>query len=389
VVSLPLIREGMRMHSRDRVFSGVRSITGGFYMVKKIAVLPGDGIGPEIMEQALRVLEKVDQKFSPGIETEEAMIGGAAIDDEGKALPESTIELCRNSDSILLGAVGGPKWEVLPPDEQPERAALLPMRKIFALYANFRPAMVFKALAGASPLKERVLGGGFDILFIRELTGGIYFGQPEGREGSGAEENGFDTMRYSRREVERIARIAFEAAMKRDKKLVSVDKANVLSCSVLWREVVNGMAARYPEVELSHLYVDAAAMKIVTDPRSFDVVLTGNMFGDILSDEASVLTGSLGMLPSASLADGAFGLYEPIHGSAPDIAGLGIANPTAQILSLAMMFRYSFGMVEAADAVERAIQETIEAGIRTGDIMGDGCVEVSTAGFGDEVLKRL
>ena len=358
-------------------------------MAKTIAVLPGDGIGPEIVEQALRVLEKVNSKFKLEIETQEALIGGAAIDAEGKALPESTVELCRNSDSILLGAVGGPKWESLPPDEQPERGALLPMRKIFDLYANFRPAMVFKALSAASPLKESVLGEGFDILFIRELTGGIYFGQPKGREGQGADENGFDTMRYSRGEVERIAKIAFEAAMKRNKKLVSVDKANVLSCSVLWREVVNGMAAQYPEVELSHLYVDAAAMKMVTDPRAFDVVLTGNMFGDILSDEASVLTGSLGMLPSASLADGNFGLYEPIHGSAPDIAGQGIANPTAQILSLAMLFRYTFGMTEAADAVEKAVQETIEADIRTADIMVEGCTKVSTSVFGDEVLKRL
>jgi len=358
-------------------------------MARKIAVLSGDGIGPEIMEQALRVLEKVNTQFKLGIETEPGLIGGAAIDAVGKALPEETVTLCRNADSILLGAVGGPKWEGLPPNEQPERGALLPMRKIFDLYANFRPAMVFPALAGASPLKQSVLGDGFDILFIRELTGGIYFGQPKGREGSGPEENGFDTMRYSRREVERIAKIAFEAAMKRGKKLVSVDKANVLSCSVLWREVVNGMAPSYPEVSLSHLYVDAAAMKLVTTPHDFDVVLTGNMFGDILSDEASVLTGSLGMLPSASLADGQFGLYEPIHGSAPDIAGQGIANPTAQILSLAMLFRYSFGLGEAADAVEKAVAETISSGLRTADIMDAGCEKKSTSEFGDAVLSRL
>ncbi len=358
-------------------------------MARKIVVLRGDGIGPEIVEQGLRVLEKVNKKHDLNIETEDALVGGIAIDEAGNALPDETIEICKAADGIFFGAIGGPKWENLPPEQQPERGGLLKLRKVFNLYANLRPAIVFKALNGASPLKERVLGDGFDILFVRELTGGIYFGDPKGIEGSGENESGFDMMKYSRSEIRRITVIAFDAAMKRNKKLTSVDKANVLSTSVLWRRVVEEVAADYPEVELSHLYVDAAAMKLATAPRSFDVVLTSNLFGDILSDEASVLTGSLGMLPSASLADGGFGLYEPIHGSAPDIAGQGIANPTAQIMSLAMLLRYTYGLNDVAQEIEKAVETVINAGARTKDIAVEGDTVLSCVEFADLILARL
>jgi len=357
----------------------------------KVAVLSGDGIGPEVMAEALKVLDAVEKKFEGRFERTFANVGGIAIDKEGKALPQTTIDICQASDAILFGSVGGPKWEALPPDEQPERGALLPLRKIFGLFCNLRPAIIFPALTGNSSLKQEVIEGGFDLLVVRELTGGIYFAQPKGIEGEGADRTGFDTMKYSDAEIERISHVAFQAARKRGKKLCSIDKANVLSTSVLWRQVVERVAAQYPDVELSHMYVDNAAMQLVRWPKQFDVMLCGNMFGDILSDEAAMLTGSLGMLPSASLAEGSFGLYEPSGGSAPDIAGQGIANPIAQILSASMMLRYSFGMIEAADAMDRAVEKTLNDGYRTGDIFQgqEGETKVNTAGMGDAIVANL
>lgn len=357
----------------------------------KVAVLSGDGIGPEVMAEALKVLDAIENKYEVKFERTSANVGGAGIDNEGKALPESTVEVCKASDAILFGSVGGPKWESLPPDEQPERGALLPLRKIFGLFCNLRPAIIFPALTGASSLKEDVIAGGFDILVVRELTGGIYFAEPKGIEGEGAARTGFDTMKYSDAEVERITHVAFEAARKRGKKVCSIDKANVLSTSVLWREVVERVAKEYPDIELSHMYVDNAAMQLVKWPKQFDVMLCGNMFGDIISDEAAMLTGSLGMLPSASLAEGSFGMYEPSGGSAPDIAGQGIANPIAQILSASMMLRYSFGMIEAADAIDAAVEKTLNDGFRTGDIYQGqaGEKKVNTAEIGDAIIARL
>ncbi|MCD6188154.1 MAG: 3-isopropylmalate dehydrogenase [Desulfuromusa sp.] len=357
----------------------------------KIAVLPGDGIGPEVMAEALKVLDAVEKKYNVSFERTFANVGGAGIDKEGKALPDRTVDVCKASDAILFGSVGGPKWESLPPDEQPERGALLPLRKIFGLFCNLRPAIIFPALTGASSLKESVIEGGFDILVVRELTGGIYFAAPKGIEGEGGERTGFDTMRYSVAEVERITHVAFEAARKRGSKVCSIDKANVLSTSVLWREVVTRIGKEYPDVELSHMYVDNAAMQLVRWPKQFDVMLCGNMFGDIISDEAAMLTGSLGMLPSASLAEGTFGMYEPSGGSAPDIAGQGIANPIAQILSTSMMLRYSFGMIEAADAINAAVENVLNDGYRTGDIyQGDASEKkVNTAAMGDAIIAKL
>ncbi len=357
----------------------------------KIAVLPGDGIGPEVMAEALKVLDIVEKKFAVKFERTFANVGGAGIDNEGRALPQSTVDICRGADAILFGSVGGPKWESLPPDEQPERGALLPLRKIFGLYANLRPAIIFPSLTGASSLKEEVIAGGFNVLVVRELTGGIYFSQPKGIEGEGRERIGIDTMRYSVPEIERITHVAFQAARKRDKKVCSIDKANVLSTSVLWREVVSGIAKDYPDVALSHMYVDNAAMQLVKWPKQFDVILCENMFGDILSDEAAMLTGSLGMLPSASLAEGPFGMYEPSGGSAPDIAGQGIANPIAQILSAGMMLRYSFGMVEAADAIDNAVAKVLDQGLRTRDIFQQKAGEklVNTKEMGDAIVGNL
>lgn len=357
----------------------------------KVAVLPGDGIGPEVMAEALKVLDAVEAKYDVSFERTFANVGGIAIDEEGKALPEKTIDLCKASDAILFGSVGGPKWESLPPDEQPERGALLPLRKIFGLFCNLRPAIIFPALTGASSLKEDVIAGGFNLLVVRELTGGIYFAEPKGIEGEGGARTGFDTMKYSDAEVERISHVAFQAARKRGSKVCSIDKANVLSTSVLWREVVERVAKEYPDVELSHMYVDNAAMQLVRWPKQFDVMLCGNMFGDIISDEAAMLTGSLGMLPSASLAEGSFGMYEPSGGSAPDIAGQGIANPIAQILSASMMLRYSFGMIEAADAVDAAVEKTLNQGCRTGDIFQGlgGEKKVNTAEMGDAIIANL
>jgi 3-isopropylmalate dehydrogenase len=357
----------------------------------KVAVLSGDGIGPEVMAEAIKVLDAVEQKFDARFEKTFANVGGIAIDEDGKALPEATVDVCKASDAILFGSVGGPKWETLPPDDQPERGALLPLRKIFGLFCNLRPAIIFPALTGASSLKEEVIDGGFNLLVVRELTGGIYFAQPKGIEGEGGQRTGFDTMKYSDAEVERITHVAFQAARKRGKKVCSIDKANVLSTSVLWREVVERVAKEYPDVELSHMYVDNAAMQLVRWPKQFDVMLCGNMFGDIISDEAAMLTGSLGMLPSASLAEGTFGMYEPSGGSAPDIAGQGIANPIAQILSASMMLRYSFGMVEAADALDAAVEKTLNAGYRTGDIFQglDGEKKVNTKEMGDAIIAAL
>jgi len=357
----------------------------------KVAVLSGDGIGPEVMAEALKVLDAVQVKYDVTFERTFANVGGIAIDEEGEALPANTVEVCKASDAILFGSVGGPKWESMPPDEQPERGALLPLRKIFGLFCNLRPAIIFPALTGASSLKEEVIGGGFNLLVVRELTGGIYFAEPKGIEGEGAQRTGFDTMKYSDAEVERISHVAFQAARKRGSKVCSIDKANVLSTSVLWREVVERVAKEYPDVELSHMYVDNAAMQLVRWPKQFDVMLCGNMFGDIISDEAAMLTGSLGMLPSASLAEGTFGMYEPSGGSAPDIAGQGIANPIAQILSASMMLRYSFGMIEAADAVDAAVEKTLNQGCRTGDIFQglDGEQKVNTVAMGDAIIANL
>lgn len=357
----------------------------------KLAVLSGDGIGPEVMAEALKVLDAVQDKYNVTFERTFANVGGIAIDENGEALPEKTVDICKASDAILFGSVGGPKWESLPPDEQPERGALLPLRKIFGLFCNLRPAIIFPALTGASSLKEEVIGGGFNLLVVRELTGGIYFAQPKGIEGEGGERTGFDTMKYSDAEVERISHVAFQAARKRDKKVCSIDKANVLSTSVLWREVVERVAKEYPDIELSHMYVDNAAMQLVRWPKQFDVMLCGNMFGDIISDEAAMLTGSLGMLPSASLAEGSFGMYEPSGGSAPDIAGQGIANPIAQILSVSMMLRYSFGMIEAADALDAAVEKTLNQGYRTGDIFQgkDNERKVNTVAMGDAIIANL
>lgn len=358
----------------------------------KVAVLPGDGIGPEVMAEALKVLRTVEAQFGLKFECQEAPVGGAGIDTEGKALPQTTVDLCQASDAILFGSVGGPKWEHLPPDEQPERGALLPLRKIFGLFCNLRPAIVFPALTGSSSLKEEVIAGGFDLLVVRELTGGIYFADPKGVEGQPGQRRGFDTMSYKEAEIERIARVAFDVARKRKGQVTSIDKANVLSTSVLWRDVVTNLAAReYPDIQLDHMYVDNAAMQLVRAPKQFDVLLCGNMFGDIISDEAAMLTGSLGMLPSASLAEGSFGMYESSGGSAPDIAGQGIANPIAQILCVAMLLRYSCGQQQAADAVEQAVTATLDAGYRTGDIVQGQAQEqrVGTQQMGDAIVANL
>jgi len=356
---------------------------------KRIAVLAGDGIGPEVMAEAGKVLDAVEKKFGVTLERVPSDVGGVAIDRHGSALPRETLRQCEESEAILFGSVGGPKWESLPPDRQPERAALLPLRRHFGLFANLRPAIIFTQLRNASPLRADLIGDGLDLLVVRELTGGIYFGSPKGVEG----DRGVDTMVYTRNEITRIARVAFETARKRKGKVTSIDKANVLASSVLWRQVVKEVGAEYPDIELGHMYVDNAAMQLVRNPQQFDVLLCGNMFGDILSDEASMITGSLGMLPSASLAGlsstGAFGLYEPAGGSAPDIAGQGIANPIAQILSAAMMLKYSFGMDEAADLINSAIQKTLDEGLRTADIMSEGATQVSTAEMGSRITEHV
>ncbi|QWA10140.1 3-isopropylmalate dehydrogenase [Sodalis ligni] len=337
-----------------------------------IAVLPGDGIGPEVMAQAYKILAAVRERFALRITTSEYDVGGAAIDRHGNPLPDVTIAGCEQADAILFGSVGGPKWEHLPPAEQPERGALLPLRKHFKLFSNLRPARLYPGLEAFCPLRADIAARGFDILCVRELTGGIYFGQPKGREGSGMHERAFDTEVYYRFEIERIARIAFESARKRRHKVTSIDKANVLQTSIMWREIVNEVGKDYPDVALSHLYIDNATMQLIKDPSQFDVLLCSNLFGDILSDECAMITGSMGMLPSASLNDQGFGLYEPAGGSAPDIAGKNIANPVAQILSAALLMRYSLGLDDAADAIEQAVNRALAAGHRTADLAGDG-----------------
>ncbi|MEY4592638.1 MAG: hypothetical protein RIR18_1533 [Pseudomonadota bacterium] len=356
-------------------------------MSKKICVLPGDGIGPEIMAEAVRVLKALDL----GFELEEGLLGGCAVDATGNPYPEATQKLAQEADAVLLGAVGGPQWDTLPREQRPERG-LLGIRKQLGLFANLRPAILYPELANASSLKPEIVAG-LDILIIRELTGDIYFGQPRGievREIDGKQQRfGFNMMHYSEDEIRRILRVAFEAAMKRDKKLCSVDKMNVLETTQLWRDIANEMAPEFPEVELTHMLVDNAAMQLVRAPKQFDVMVTGNMFGDILSDEASMLTGSIGMLPSASLDASNKGLYEPSHGSAPDIAGKGIANPLATILSMAMMLRYTFSMEEAAQRVENAVKKVLAQGYRTGDIYEPGTTKVGTKQMGDAVLAAL
>jgi 3-isopropylmalate dehydrogenase len=354
----------------------------------KIAVLPGDGIGPEIVAEAVKVLKAL----GPTFDLEEAPVGGAAYDLSGHPLPPATLELAKSADAILFGAVGDWKYDTLARELRPEQA-ILGLRKHLALFANFRPAICYPELTAASSLKPEIVGG-LDILIVRELNGDIYFGQPRGIRTSehalfkGARE-GFDTMHYSEPEVIRIGKVAFEAARKRSKKVCSVDKANVLETSQLWRDVMTKLAADYPDVELSHMYVDNAAMQLVKAPKAFDVVVTGNLFGDILSDEAAMLTGSIGMLPSASLDKNNKGLYEPSHGSAPDIAGKGIANPLATILSAAMMLRYSLGMTGEADRIEKAVQKVLQQGLRTADIYTDGTQRVSTVQMGDAVVAAL
>ena len=357
-----------------------------------IAVLAGDGIGPEVMAEAVKVLQALGNGLT--LELREALVGGAAIDATGQALPKETLKICESSDAILFGSVGGPKWETLPANQQPERAALLPLRKHFELFANLRPAICFPELTAASPLRPDLVEGGFDILCIRELTGGLYFGQPKGSREENGERVAIDTMVYRASEVQRIGRLAFEIARTRQRKLTSVDKMNVLENGLLWRSVMKELAAAYPDVELSHLLVDNAAMQFIRNPRFFDLVVTENTFGDILSDELAMLTGSIGMLPSASLGtrlsgDYRFGLYEPSGGSAPDIAGKGIANPIAQILSAAMMLQYSFGLDQLAQRIDRAVRRTISQGFRTRDIFSEGRKLVGTSEMGTQILENL
>jgi 3-isopropylmalate dehydrogenase len=353
----------------------------------KIAILPGDGIGPEIVREAERVLDVLAHEGLP-IERARGAIGGAGHDTAGEPLPESTLELARAADAVLLGAVGGPKYDTLPRDKRPERG-ILGLRKALGLFANLRPALLYPELAGASTLKAEVVAG-LDLVIVRELTGDIYFGEPRGRRATAdGEREGFDTMRYAEGEIARIARVGFETARRRRKQLVSVDKANVLDTSILWREVVGEVAHDYPDVALSHMYVDNAAMQLVRAPKSFDVIVTGNLFGDILSDEASMLAGSIGMLPSASLDARGKGLYEPIHGSAPDIAGQDRANPLATILSVAMMFRHTFARDDVAQRIEHAVRATLRKGLRTPDIAGDGKRVVGTRDMGAAVAAAL
>ncbi len=357
-------------------------------MSKSVLILPGDGIGPEIVTEAEKVLSALVEKHGLEISTEQGLIGGRAIDETGLPLPEETLALGKQSDAVLLGAVGGPKWDNIERSLRPERG-LLAIRAGLDLYANLRPAILYKELAGASSLKPEVIDG-LNILIVRELTGGIYFGEPRGiRTLEDGQREGFNTLVYKETEIERIARIAFDVAMKRNKKVCSVDKANVLEATELWREVVTHVSDDYPEVSLEHMYVDNAAMQLVRDPRQFDVIVTTNMFGDILSDLASMLTGSIGMLPSASLNAGGKGMYEPIHGSAPDIAGKNIANPLATIISVAMMLRYSLAEPAQADRIERAVQQVLANGLRTADIVSDGMTKVSTSEMGDAVVTSL
>jgi 3-isopropylmalate dehydrogenase len=357
-------------------------------MSKKVLVLPGDNIGPEIVTEAVKVLERVSEQFDLGIELDYAHLGGAALDAVGEPCPKETLDKARASDAILLGAVGGPQWDDVERHLRPEKG-LLTIRSELDLFGNLRPAIMYPQLAHASSLKPEFVSG-LDILIVRELVGGIYFGEPRGiRTLENGEREGFNTYKYNESEIRRIGTMAFEAAMVRGKRLCSVDKSNVLEATILWREIISDMAADYPEVALSHMYVDNAAMQLVKDPKQFDVVVTGNMFGDILSDTAAMLTGSIGMLPSASLDKDGGGMYEPCHGSAPDIAGQGVANPLATILSVAMMLRYSLDAVEAADAIEKAVSDVLDRGLRTGDIYTDGMTRVGTVEMGDAVVAAL
>jgi 3-isopropylmalate dehydrogenase len=356
-------------------------------MEYKIAVIEGDGIGPEVVGEAIKVLNVVGEKFNHKFNFTKVIAGGGAIDKFGDPLPEETLEECKKSDAVLLGAVGGPKWDNPAAKIRPEQG-LLRLRGGLGLFANLRPAVLYEPLKDACPLKESITKNGLDIVVVRELIGGIYFGE-RGREGSGIEEAAYDTEKYSYKEIERIARVAFDLAMKRNKKVMSVDKANVLESSRLWRQVVNSVAKEYPEVTVEHMYVDNAAMQLVRKPDQFDVMVTGNLFGDILSDEASMITGSIGMLPSASLGLNNFGMYEPIHGSAPDIAGKDIANPLATILSTAMMLKYSFGLLTEGEAIEKAVLSVLKDGYRTGDIMSENKELVGTVKMGDLVAERI
>lgn len=356
-------------------------------MEYKVAVIPGDGIGPEVIDQTIKVLNVMGDKYSHEFKYEYVLAGGIAIDEKGTPLPEETLEVCKNSDAVLLGAVGGPKWDDPTAKIRPEQA-LLGLRGGLNLYCNLRPAVLYSSLREASPLKDSIIGDGIDICVIRELTGGIYFGERSLTK-VGEEEIATDTEKYSTSEVKRIAKIAFETAMKRGKKVTSVDKANILESSRLWRRVVEEVHKDYPEVTLEHMYVDNASMQLVRNPRGFDVILTSNIFGDILSDEASMITGSIGMLPSASLGENSFGMYEPIHGSAPDIAGKGIANPLATILSSAMMLKFTFGLVKEAEEIEKAVEKVLEEGYRTGDIMSEGMKLIGTKEMGELVVKYI
>ncbi|MBL4829131.1 MAG: 3-isopropylmalate dehydrogenase [Aliivibrio sp.] len=354
----------------------------------KIAVLPGDGIGPEVMAQAHKVLDAISTKHGITFDKTQHDVGGIAIDNHGCPLPESTLKGCEDSDAILFGSVGGPKWEHLAPNDQPERGALLPLRKHFQLFCNLRPAQIHAGLEKFSPLRADISERGFDIVVVRELTGGIYFGEPKGREGEGPQEKAFDTEVYHRYEIERIAKIAFESAMLRAKNVYSIDKANVLQSSILWREVVEEVAKDYPEVKLNHIYIDSATMQLIKDPSQFDVMLCSNIFGDIISDECAMITGSMGMLPSASLNQSQFGLYEPAGGSAPDIAGKNIANPVAQILSAALMLRYSLNEEQAATDIEAAVSKALEAGELTADLAAN-TTPLTTSEMGDKIANYI
>ena len=356
-------------------------------MTHKIAILPGDGIGPEIVAEAVKVIEFLQQNAGLDAKLTEAPIGGAGYEAGGKPLPDDTLELVKDSHAILLGAVGGPQYEALPRELRPERG-LLGLRSELELFSNLRPAILYPQLAEASSLKPEIVAG-LDIMIVRELTGGIYFGQPRAITEKDGERYAYNTAGYKESEIVRIGRSAFDIAMKRDKRVCSVDKANVLEVSELWREVMENVAKDYPEVQLSHMYVDNAAMQLVKWPKQFDVMVTSNLFGDVLSDCAAMLTGSIGMLPSASLDAHGKGMYEPIHGSAPDIAGMGVANPLATILSVAMMLRYSLNETAMAERIETAVGKVLDQGLRTADIMSDGCIEVNTMAMGDAVVAAL
>ncbi|WP_312091320.1 3-isopropylmalate dehydrogenase [Aminipila sp.] len=353
----------------------------------KIALIPGDGIGPEVVAETVKVLNKINEKYSHQFEYKKVLAGGCAIDETGSCLPQETIDICKASDAVLLGAVGGWKWDTLPGDQRPERA-LLGLRKELGLFANLRPAILFDELADACPLKPEIVQGGLDIVVVRELTGGIYFGE-KGFKETDLGPAAYDVEQYAEEEVRRIALVAFDMAMKRNKKVTSVDKANVLESSRLWRRVVAEVSKDYPKVTLDNLYIDNATMQMVKNPKQFDVIVTSNIFGDILSDEASMITGSIGMLPSASLAKGNFGMYEPVHGSAPDIAGQNKSNPMAAVLSAAMMLRYTFGLSDEADAIEAAVKKVLAGGYRTPDIYTEGMKAIGTAEAGDLIANAI